>query len=177
MKLSDTQFAMLKRIHEDPESIRSVRGNPLRTYLSLVDAGLVRNNKLTGTGYDHFKANVKRLVIVTKPVGRKKPEKTGDELEYDRIATFSLLELLDYVLGHPEYLSDSYYKGYDTAILARREVLDLNVNRVKQYLYERNTFSQMKQEDQIHTLNAGHEREALLSCSDLHNLVMSVQPK
>lgn len=51
-------------------------------------------------------------------------EKTGDELEYEKIAKMSTRELLDYVLCHPEYLSDSYYRGYDTAIYARRKQLE-----------------------------------------------------
>lgn len=48
----------------------------------------------------------------------------SDKEEYARIATMSLRELLDYVLAHPEYLTDRYYKGFDTAIYARAAALE-----------------------------------------------------
>lgn len=47
----------------------------------------------------------------------------GDELEYAKIAKMSTRELLNYVLCHPEYLTDSYYRGYDTAIYKRADEL------------------------------------------------------
>lgn len=48
---------------------------------------------------------------------------SGDEAEYAKIATMNERQLLDYVLGTPELLTDKYYRGYDTAIYARHEEL------------------------------------------------------
>jgi len=47
----------------------------------------------------------------------------SDEAEYERISKMSESELLDYVIEHPEYLTDPYYRGYDTAIYARHDAL------------------------------------------------------
>jgi hypothetical protein len=55
---------------------------------------------------------------------KKKPvEKTGDELEYERISQLTTRQLLDYVLEHPSYLTDSYYRGFDSAIYSRAGAL------------------------------------------------------
>jgi hypothetical protein len=55
----------------------------------------------------------------------KPPEKSGDELEYEKIAKMTVEELLAYVLGAPHLLTDSYYRGYDTAIYARADQLGI----------------------------------------------------
>jgi len=47
----------------------------------------------------------------------------GDEDEYLKIAAMSERELLDYVIENPNYLIDSYFAGYDTAILNRHAEL------------------------------------------------------
>lgn len=49
--------------------------------------------------------------------------KTGDELEYEKIAKMSAGELLGYILGSPYLLTDPYYKNFDTAIYKRAEEL------------------------------------------------------
>lgn len=49
--------------------------------------------------------------------------KTGDEKEYTKITKMSMKQLLDYVISNPHLLTDSYYKGYDTAIYKRHEEL------------------------------------------------------
>lgn len=54
---------------------------------------------------------------MTKPL-------TGDQKDYNRIAKMSVRQLLDYVLEHPYYLTDSYYRGFDTAIYKRAEELE-----------------------------------------------------
>jgi len=46
-----------------------------------------------------------------------------DEYQYTLIAKMSVGELLDYVICHPYYLTDSYYRGFDTAILKRHKEL------------------------------------------------------
>ena len=53
-------------------------------------------------------------------------EKSGDELEYERIALMSAEELLSYVLDSPYLLTDSYYRGFHTAIYARAEALGID---------------------------------------------------
>lgn len=50
-------------------------------------------------------------------------KKTGDEIEYTKISKMSALELLNYVLDSPHLLTDSYYRGYDTAIYKRYDEL------------------------------------------------------
>lgn len=49
----------------------------------------------------------------------KDPQLTGDEAEYAKIALMSESELLDYVMCHAYYLTDGYYRGFDTAIQKR----------------------------------------------------------
>ncbi len=46
-----------------------------------------------------------------------------DEAEYRRIARMSVVELLEHVIHNPHLLTDSYYRGYDTAIYKRYEEL------------------------------------------------------
>lgn len=50
-------------------------------------------------------------------------EKSGDEVEYEKIQKMDIYELFGYVLCNPEYLSDSYFRGYDTAIIKRAKEL------------------------------------------------------
>lgn len=55
-------------------------------------------------------------------------EKTGNELECEKIAAMSMRELLDYVLGNPEYLTDSYYRVFGSAVYKRDEQLTAEVH-------------------------------------------------
>ena len=52
-----------------------------------------------------------------------KPKTTGDGLECERISKFSIPDLLDYVLKHPDYLTDRYYREFHNAIYARYDEL------------------------------------------------------
>lgn len=54
---------------------------------------------------------------------RRQELPSSDEVEYLKIAKMSDRELLDYVLASPYLLTDSYYRGFDTAIYARAEQL------------------------------------------------------
>lgn len=47
----------------------------------------------------------------------------SDEQEYARIAAMTEGQLLDYVLGAPELLTDSYYRGFATAVRMRHSEL------------------------------------------------------
>ncbi len=47
----------------------------------------------------------------------------SDAKEYKKIAKMSVAQLLDYVLGAPYLLTDSYYRGFDTAIYKRHKEL------------------------------------------------------
>ena len=47
-----------------------------------------------------------------------------DQAQYDKIAKMSVWELLVYVVDNPNFLTDSYYKGYDKAIYDRVNQLE-----------------------------------------------------
>lgn len=49
----------------------------------------------------------------------------SDAQEYKKIAKMNALRLLNYVADHHYYLSDSYYRGFDTAIYKRIEELNM----------------------------------------------------
>jgi hypothetical protein len=50
-------------------------------------------------------------------------EKTGSDLECERISKMSESELLDYVLEHPDYVYDNYYSAFRSAIHKRHDEL------------------------------------------------------
>jgi len=49
----------------------------------------------------------------------------SDLQEAKRIQTFTVLQLLEYVMTNPEYLTDSYYSVLGTAIRTRYKDLTL----------------------------------------------------
>jgi hypothetical protein len=52
-------------------------------------------------------------------------QKTGNDLEVERIMALSAWELLEYVLSNTYYLSDSYYACFARAVHARFDQLAL----------------------------------------------------
>lgn len=50
-------------------------------------------------------------------------EKTGNEVECERIMAMSKDELLQYILDYPDYLTDYYYAVFAVAIQARGKEL------------------------------------------------------
>lgn len=50
-------------------------------------------------------------------------EVTPDDLEVRFILSLSFSALFDYVMNHPEYLTDGYYRMYGAAIDKRYEEL------------------------------------------------------